>query len=100
MSAYAPQATKTGNLPHLSCILCKPEPLGTEFKVVADSVTGMLLYLEIQEGKQQMAKAKYADEKKASTACCLRLSEETTRTTNVTVDDCADDDDPIPKLSG
>ena len=27
MSAYTPQSTKTGNLPHLSCILRKPEPL-------------------------------------------------------------------------
>jgi hypothetical protein len=27
MSAYKPQITKTGTLPHLSCILRKPEPL-------------------------------------------------------------------------
>ena len=36
MSAYAPQTRKIGNLPHLSFIARKPEPLGTEFKCVAD----------------------------------------------------------------
>ena len=35
MSAFCPQTTKTGNLPHLSWILRKPEPLGTEFKTLA-----------------------------------------------------------------
>ena len=35
MSAFAPQKTPTGNLPHLSHIPRKPEPLGTEFKTVA-----------------------------------------------------------------
>jgi hypothetical protein len=40
MSAWCPQTTKTGGLPHLSFILQKPEPLGTEFKTIACSVTG------------------------------------------------------------
>ena len=31
ISAYCPQTTKEGNIPHLSCIIRKPEPLGTEF---------------------------------------------------------------------
>ena len=35
--------TTKGNLPHLSYILHKPEPLWTEFKKVAFSVTGDLL---------------------------------------------------------
>ena len=44
--------TKTkGNLPHLSYIFCKPEPLGAEFKTVACSVTGSLLFIEVQRGK-------------------------------------------------
>ena len=75
MSPYTPQSTKTGNLPHLSCILRKPEPLRSEFKVVADSATGMLLYLELQHGKKEMEKANYADTKKAAAACCIRLAE-------------------------
>ena len=32
-----------GNLPHLYYIFCKPELLGTEFKTVPCSVTGLLL---------------------------------------------------------
>jgi hypothetical protein len=40
MSAWRPQTSKTGGLPHLSFILRKPEPLGTEFKTIACSVTG------------------------------------------------------------
>ena len=32
MSALHPRTTKTGNLPHLSMILCKPELLGTELR--------------------------------------------------------------------
>ena len=104
MSAYTPQSTKTGNLPHLSCILRKPEPLGSEFKVVADSVTGMLLYLELQRGKKGMDKAKYADTKKATAACCIRLAEGTVRVTNengdasvATPSPTPTREDPIPK---
>ena len=40
MSAFRPRTTKTGNLPHLSFILRKPEPLGTEFKSVAAADLG------------------------------------------------------------
>jgi hypothetical protein len=42
MSAYRPRTSKTGGWPNISFILRKPEPLGTEFKVIACSVTGML----------------------------------------------------------
>ena len=42
----------------------KPEPLGTELKCVADTLTNMMLYLEIQKGKKEMKEAKYADQKK------------------------------------
>ena len=40
MSAFCPQTRKTGNLPHLSYILRKPEPLGTEFKTMAAAELG------------------------------------------------------------
>jgi hypothetical protein len=42
MSAYRPQTSGTGGLPHLSFILRKREPLGTEFKSIACGVTGKL----------------------------------------------------------
>ena len=40
MSAFVPKTTPKGNLPHLSNIPRKPEPLGTEFKTVAASGMG------------------------------------------------------------
>ena len=43
MSAIRFRTTAKGNLPHLSYILRKPEPLGTEFNTVAFSVTGALI---------------------------------------------------------
>ncbi len=47
MSAWRPRKSKTGGLPNISFILQKPEPLGTEFKCMACSETGImsLLYL-------------------------------------------------------
>jgi len=40
MSAFKPQSTKTGGLPNISFVQRKPRPLGTEFKDIADAVTG------------------------------------------------------------
>ena len=51
MSAYVPRTTKSGNLPNLSCVECKPEPLGTEFKIAMDALIGKSIWQETQEGK-------------------------------------------------
>jgi hypothetical protein len=40
MSAWKARTTKLGGLPFLSFVLRKPKPLGTEFKVTADTETG------------------------------------------------------------
>ena len=45
MSAIRFRTTAKGNLPHLSYIFRKPETLGTEFKIVACSITGALLFI-------------------------------------------------------
>lgn len=47
MSAWSPTTTKHAGLPFLSFIMRKPEPLGTEFKTVADAVTGKICLSEI-----------------------------------------------------
>jgi hypothetical protein len=44
MSAWRPRKDKTGGLPNISFILRKPEPLGTEFKSMACSLTGICLF--------------------------------------------------------
>ena len=48
MSAIRFWKTAKDNLPHLSYIFRKPDPPGTEFKTIACSVTGDLLFIEVQ----------------------------------------------------
>ena len=48
MSTIRFRTMAKGNLPHLSYIFRKPEPLGTELKTVACSVTGALLFNKLQ----------------------------------------------------
>jgi len=71
MSAFRPQTRATGNLPHLSFILRKPENLGTEFKVVACPITGIILYLEIQKGREKMQQANYSNQCGVTAACVI-----------------------------
>ena len=47
MSAIRFRTTAKGNLPHLSYIFRKTEPLGTEFNTVACSVTGAFILIEL-----------------------------------------------------
>ena len=51
MSSIRFCTTSKGDLIHLSYILCKPELLGTLFNTVSCSVTGALIFLEIQRGE-------------------------------------------------
>ena len=51
--------TEKGNLPHLSYIFCKSEPLGTEFNTVDCPVTGALILIEVQIGKEGMKHNNY-----------------------------------------
>ena len=55
----------------MSFIARKPKPLGTEFKNLVDGVTGALLWLEIQEGKERMRRKEY-QELGSTAACVLR----------------------------
>ena len=54
MNAILFQTTEKGNLPHLSYIYRKPEPLGAELKTVAYYVTGALVFIEVHIGKEGM----------------------------------------------
>ena len=73
MSAIQFRTTAKGNLPHLSYIFWKPEPLSTEFKTVACSVTGALLFIEVQRGKEGMKDSRYQQELRATAYFILRL---------------------------
>ena len=85
MSAYEPQTSKMGNIPHLSFVTRKPQPLGSEFKCCCDTVTNMMIHIELQKGREAMLLEKYASSKKPTVACVLRMSEDTSRPHN---EDC------------
>ena len=74
MSQWAPRTSAYGGLPTISFVKRKPRPLGTELKDVVDGVHRVLLFLEIQEGKEQMKTKKYFSEVGATSACALRMS--------------------------
>ena len=73
MSAIRFQTIAKGNLPHLSYIFCKPEPLGEEFKTVASSVKGALLSIELHRLKAGMKNSKYYLQLGKTAACTNRI---------------------------
>lgn len=73
MSAWSPQTSKTGGLPHISFISRKPEPLGTEFKTGACSKVKIGLVLEIQENAAAMSQ-KEPNNLIPTAACAYRLA--------------------------
>jgi len=58
-------------LPNLSYIKRKPEPLGTEFKNLVDGLSGQMIWLEIQEGVDRMAKKEFSN-MGGTVACVIR----------------------------
>ena len=73
MSAIRFRTTAKGNLPHLSYIFRKPEPPGTEFNKVACSITGSLLFVEVQIGNEGIKHRKYHQELGSTVACTKRM---------------------------
>ena len=56
----------------------KSKPLGTEFKNIVNGLTGVMLWLEIQEGKERMRKLK-CNELGGTVACVVRGVENISR---------------------
>ena len=79
MSVIRFRTTAKGNLPHLSYIFRKQEPLGTDFKKVACSATGALLYIESHRGKEETKHRNYQQYLGATAACTKRMMEATKR---------------------
>jgi hypothetical protein len=75
MCLMRPRTTKLGDWPHISYVLRKSEPLGTEFKNTCCAITGALMTLEIQRAKQHTPKLKQIREFGATAGVCLRLIE-------------------------
>jgi predicted transcriptional regulator of viral defense system len=54
MSAYKPRKDKLGGLSNITYIHRKSKPLGTEMKTMCDCATGVMVCMEVQEGKNAM----------------------------------------------
>ena len=59
-------------LPNLSYVARKPKPLGTEFKNVTDGMSGVMMWLEIQERKERMRALDHTRALGGTAACMLR----------------------------
>ena len=62
MSAISFWTTEKGDLPHLTYIFHKTEPLGIEFNTLFCSVTGYLIFIKVQGWKEGMKHNKYQKE--------------------------------------
>jgi hypothetical protein len=94
MAAFRPQTRKCGDVPNLSSIPRKPEPLGMDFKVVVCAVTGIVVWLELQRGKSPMRELEFARESGATAGCTLRGCRDAKRFSPDADDESACDDDP------
>ncbi len=45
----------------------------TTFRPFCVPLSGVMLYLEVQEGKERMARLKYVEDYQATTACTVRM---------------------------
>ena len=78
MSAWVLKITARGGLHNISYIARKPEPLGTEFKLIADGTAGYFVGIKVQRGKGSMLEQKYVKEtKKITTTCTICLVDKT-----------------------
>ena len=55
---------------------CKPEPLGAELKTLACAICGLMLHMEICEGKEAHPTQEYTSEYGVTTATTLRVCKE------------------------
>ena len=75
MCVWRPRQTKYGQLPNISYIIRKPEPLGTEFKTICCPLTGIITFIEIQRGKDGMKNMRLQKDFGATVACLIRCAE-------------------------
>lgn len=66
------RTSKTRGLPNLSFVVCKFEPLGTDFKNILDGMTGAMFRSEVQEGKEKMQQCEYTKDLGGTAACVMR----------------------------
>lgn len=62
-------------MPGLMVILRKPTPIGLELHTLCCALSGILVWFEVYEGKEAMAKKKFNDQDSKSIALTLRMVE-------------------------
>lgn len=62
-------------MPGLMVILRKPTPIGLELHTLCCALCGVLVWFEVYEGKEAMAKKKYTTDYPKSVALTLRMLE-------------------------
>jgi hypothetical protein len=80
---------KVEGVPHSTKIPRKPESVGVELKDMADGETGIILAVEIQEGKEAEKLKDYAQRYGSGTSLCLRLTKHYWGSKRVLVGDSA-----------
>ena len=77
MSAFRSESGeyRAEGIPHLTKIARKPEGVGLELKSLADSDSGIILHVEIQEGKDSMREKDMSLELGAGAACLYMMTE-------------------------
>ncbi len=74
MSAYRPRLDKFGGLPNISFIKRKLKPLDTEFKTMCDTESGVMKFMEIQQGEDAKRSKPFAVELGVTSCCVARMS--------------------------
>ena len=75
MHSFRPRKDKACGLPNRSFIARKPKPLGIEYKCDADATTGVMLHLEIQEGKDAKRATQHFGDLGVTSSCTAHLGE-------------------------
>ena len=74
MSAFKPRTTKKGNLSHISFIIQKAKPLGTEFKSITCAYFKDMLSIKLCRSKEETFGRDFKHQlKKKTTACSAHL---------------------------
>ena len=72
MSVYCPMTTKFGNLPHLSQIQRKPEPLGIQGDKLYKNWNGFVFRYSMRQSWN--GKPRVCQHDKETAACCARMA--------------------------
>jgi hypothetical protein len=67
---------RPGRMPHVSCMPRKPEDLSCELKTACDGASGVMMFMEIQEGQARVRRKQWHQKHGATTSCTPRRAKE------------------------